>query len=69
MDGYSHHQIPLDSLDEPAYVELPEAAKRMNLTQRQVLHLCRTGALRSYRIPGGLPLVQPAILTGAVPRR
>jgi len=67
IDQYGHHMIQLDEFDEPEFVDLDEAARRMNLSKRQVLHLCRIRALRCQWIPGSEPLVVPAILTGAVP--
>jgi hypothetical protein len=53
-------------IDGPDFVDLDEAARRMGLAVKQVMHLIRIGALR-HQMVGVEPWVQPAILTGAVP--
>ena len=57
-----------DSRPEPRYVDLDEAAERMNMTRAQVMLLVRSRALRALPIPGDEPLVEPAILTGTIPQ-
>lgn len=51
--------------DEPAFVDLDEAARRMNLSRAAVMELVRMHALRATVAAGEL-LVEPAILHGAV---
>lgn len=51
--------------DEPAFVDLDEAAGRMNLSKTAVMELVRIHALR-YTVAAGELLVEPAILHGAV---
>ena len=56
--------------DLDSYVPLDEAATRMALPVERVLELIEQGALRAYRYAGwGEILVQPAILSGAVPKK
>lgn len=54
----------MDELD--GFVPIEDAAKRMKLTVEQVLALVSRRVLRAYDLGGGLILVQPAILSGAV---
>ncbi|GAA4297624.1 hypothetical protein [Mycobacterium paraffinicum] len=51
--------------DEPAFVDLDEAARRMNMSKAAVMELVRVHALR-YTVAAGELLVEPAILHGAV---
>ncbi|MDM4141384.1 MULTISPECIES: hypothetical protein [Mycobacterium] len=51
--------------DEPAFVDLDEAARRMSLSKSAVMELVRIHALR-YTVAAGELLVEPAILHGAV---
>jgi hypothetical protein len=67
-DERSIHSIKSHQ-SEPEFVDLDEAAQRMNMTKAQVMHLVRIRALRCLPIPGAAPLVEPAILTGAVPMK
>jgi len=69
MDPYAHHQIQSDSFDQSAFVELDEAARRMNMRKSEVMELVRHRTLRCQWLPGGEPLVEPAILTGATGRK
>lgn len=52
-----------DDLD--GFVDLEIAAKRMKMSVEQVLALVRRRVLRAYDV-GGLIMVEPAILSGAV---
>ncbi|HZU48696.1 MAG TPA: hypothetical protein VFA16_15820 [Mycobacterium sp.] len=51
--------------DEPTFVDLDEAARRMNLSKAAVMELVRLHALR-FTLAGGELLVEPAILHGAL---
>jgi hypothetical protein len=61
----ANHMIKFDDprIDGPEFVDLDEAARRMDMTKAQIMHLIRIGALR-YQLVGGTPWVQPAILSG-----
>lgn len=63
----THTLVKFDQFDErESFVDLAEAAQRMNLTKAQVMDLVRRRALRAEFTPGGEPWIEPAILTGAV---
>lgn len=47
------------------FVDLDEAAARMNLTKRQVMELVRLRALRSLDLGVDVVLVEPAIVNMA----
>lgn len=46
------------------WLELPDAAQRMNLTVDQVRELVRRRVLRSLPMGAGIVLVEPAIISG-----
>lgn len=48
------------------WLELPDCAKRMQLTADRVRELCRRRVLRSINLGAGVVLVEPAIVSGAV---
>jgi excisionase family DNA binding protein len=50
--------------DDYDYVTVPEAARRLNLTEKRVIELARRGVLRSYQ--DGVLWVQCALVSGAV---
>ena len=52
-------------LTEAGYVELSEAAERMKMSVEAVNAMAKTGTLRSMLV-GGIRLVQPAIVSGAI---
>jgi len=49
-----------DQLD--GFVDLDEAAARMNLTKREVMELARLRALRSVNLGFDVVLIEPAIV-------
>jgi hypothetical protein len=53
--------------DEETFVPASEAAARMGITAARLMELVNTGTLRSRR-DGWLLMVQPAIVSGAVPQ-
>lgn len=54
----------MDDLD--GYLPIEDAAERMSLSVAEVRGLCRRRALRAVDFGGGLVIVLPAILSGAV---
>lgn len=49
------------------YIPLNVCAKRMNITETEVIHLIRQRVLRAEDFGLGLIYVEPAILSGAIP--